>query len=76
MNASEPHDLWARVMFHEVLKIARAEGKCDLKTSKHHEHKSRNARESSCDFLFIIFSTIVFRHEVLTTFYRALQFSG
>ena len=45
------------------------------------DHKSGNARASSCDFLFIIFSTILFWYNILATFYRALhartlQFSG
>ena len=48
MNASAYRNLWARVMF----------GECDLKTSKHQERPSRKARKSSCDSLFIIFSTI------------------
>ena len=34
MNASAFCDIWARVMFWKVLKIARAVGKCNLRTFK------------------------------------------
>ena len=64
MNASVFRNLWTRVMF-DVPKIARAEGECDLKTSKNYE---QHATWSSCDFLFIIFSSIVFRHRILAKF--------
>ena len=50
MNASAFRDLWARVMFWKFSKLENFQNITS-------DHKSRNARASSYDFLFIIYST-------------------
>lgn len=49
----------------KVFKTAQAEGKLDLRTLKNHlmnDNVFKNVRASSCDFLFVIFSTMQHRH--------------
>jgi len=59
MNASAFRDLWARVMFWKFPKLhePKASAIWELQNITSY-HKSRNARASSYDFLFIIFSTM------------------
>ena len=54
MNTSAFRDLWARVMFWKFSKLHEQFENFQNITS---DHKSRNARAGSYDFLFIIFST-------------------
>ena len=62
----------------KVLKIARAVGECNFENFQNitRAHKSRNARASSYDFLFIIYSTkLLLRSSLhaLRTTSKALQ---
>ena len=56
MNASAFRDLWARVMFLKLSKIARAVGKCNLKSFQNimSDHKSQKMH----DVLFVISSKL------------------
>ena len=56
----------------KVLKIARVVGECNFENSQNitSAHKSRNARASSYDFLFIIYSTKLLRDPSSLPFFR------